>query len=301
MRIEGKLGPEKATANAYGYHFDLREKPLDAGGTVGERLAYLERITADPAQTNPVTVIQLALGALQLEDPEQLPLVAAAVDWLERAADARGLLAYRFPMPHTFPLEAPWYSSLAQGEAVSLLVRAARVLDGPQPLLELADRVVQPLLEAGSQLVVSTPEGPVLQEYPTDPPAHVLNGWITSLFGLYDLAHASPEVTAAGQRAATAFAAGTATLAARLDLYRTPLGWSRYDLFPHPLTNTASVAYHRLHVAQLRALHSLAPLDAFATTAGQWERSLRSPPALAVGFLRKAAFRAVRPRSRRVR
>jgi heparosan-N-sulfate-glucuronate 5-epimerase len=279
----------------YAYHFDLREKPLHAGGDLGQRIAYLRRTTAEPQQTNPVTVIQLALGALQLRDPDQLPLVVEGVEWVERNADERGLLAYRFPMPHTFPLEAPWYSSLAQGEAASLLVRAAEILDRPH-LLELADRVVEQLLEPESLLVFPTAEGPVLQEYPTDPPAHVLNGWITTLFGLYDLAHAP---STAAPRAAEAFAAGTKALAARLHLYRTPLGWSRYDLYPHPLPNTASVSYHRLHVAQLRALHSLAGVAAFAETADDWERSLANPVALAVGFSRKAAFRVVRPRSRR--
>jgi heparosan-N-sulfate-glucuronate 5-epimerase len=286
------------TPDPHAYHFDLREKPLDAGKSLDERLAYLRKITRDPEQTNPVTVIQLALGALQLRDQAQLPLVIAAVGWLEREVDAEGLLAYRFPMPHTFPLEAPWYSSLAQAEAVSLLVRAAEILNQSQ-LLELADRVAEPLLLPGSPLLVMTAEGPVLQEYPTDPPAHVLNGWITSLFGLYDLAQLPSGSATAAPRAAAAFDAGSKTLAARLHLYRTPLGWSRYDLYPHPLPNTASLSYHRLHVAQLHALHSLVRLDALLETADIWKRSLSNPVALAVGFSRKAAFRLVRPRSRR--
>jgi heparosan-N-sulfate-glucuronate 5-epimerase len=283
----------------YAFHFDLREKPLGAGATLAERLAYLERITAEPGQTNPVNVIQLALGTLQLRDPEQLPLVVAVVEWLERSADDHGLLAYRFPMPHTFPLEAPWYSCLSQGEAGSLLVRAAQALGRPQ-LLELADQMVEPLLDADSPLVVATPEGPVLQEYPTDPPSHVLNGWITALFGLYDVAQAHRDPTPTAHAAGTAFEAGTAALAARLPRYRTSFRWSLYDLYPHPLPNTASVSYHRLHVAQLRELHTLAGLDAFSATAEAWERSLSSPPALLVGFVRKVAFRVVRPRSRRV-
>jgi hypothetical protein len=282
----------------YTFYFDLRGKPLEAGANVGERLAYLGRITADPGQANPVTVIQLAVGALQLRDPDQLPLVAAVVEWVERSADDRGLLAYRFPMPHTFPLEAPWYSSLAQGEAGSLLIRAAHVLDRPE-LFALADRVVEPLLEA-EPLVALTADGPVLQEYPTDPPAHVLNGWITSLFGLYDTAQGPRDPTATTRRAADAFDAGATTLAARLHLYRTPLGWSRYDLYPHPLANTTSLAYHRLHIAQLRALHSLTRIETFAATADEWERSLKNPAALIVGVARKVAFRVVRPRSRRI-
>lgn len=283
----------------HAYYFDLRDKPLHAGGSLEERLAYLGRITGEPEQTNPVTVIQLALGALQLRDPDQLPLVAGVVEWLERSADDRGLLPYRFPMAHTFPLEAPWCSSMAQGEAASLLVRAAPVL-GRLELFELADRLVEPLLETELGLIVLTEDGPVLQEYPTEPPSHVLNGWITSLFGLYDIAQARRDDTATMRRAVTAFDAGTETLAARLHLYRTPLGWSFYDLYPHPLANTASVAYHRLHVAQLRALHALAGLETFAVTADEWERSLRNPAALLVGVARKVAFRIVRPRSRRV-
>jgi heparosan-N-sulfate-glucuronate 5-epimerase len=286
------------TSDPHAYHFDLREKPLHAGEGLAERISYLRRITVDPGKTNPVTVIQLALGALQLRDSSQLPLVIGAVEWLEGSVDAQGMLAYRFPMPHTFPLDAPWYSSLAQGEAVSLLVRAAEVLNRAQ-LLELADRLAEPLLQPESPLLVMTAEGPVLQEYPTDPPAHVLNGWITSLFGLYDLAHSKRDSSASVRRAAAAFDAGTKALAARLRLYRTPLGWSRYDLYPHPLPNTASVAYHRLHIAQLRALHSLASLDAFVETADDWERSLANPFALAVGLGRKVAFRLVRPRFRR--
>lgn len=282
----------------HAYHFDLRAKPLAAGESIAERLAYLGRATADRNRTNPVTVIQLALGALQLRDPEQLPLVAGAVEWLVQSGDDDGLLAYGFPMPHTFPLDPPWYSSLAQGEAGSLLVRAAQLLDRPE-LYGLADRSVEPLLQ-GPPLVVVTADGPVLQEYPTDPPAHVLNGWITSLFGLYDVAHAPRDPTPTSRRAADAFEVGSETLAARLHLYRTPLGWSRYDLYPHPLANTASISYHELHVAQLRALHALTGLDALAATADEWERSLRSAVARLVATARKVAFRLVRPRWRRV-
>jgi D-glucuronyl C5-epimerase C-terminus len=298
----GQAGPTRRPPpvpglDPYAYHFDLREKPLAAGVSLSERLAYLKAITADRLQTNPVNVIQLALGALQLRDADQLPLVAAVVEWLERSADREGLLAYRFPMPHTFSLDPPWYSSLAQGEAGSLLVRAAALLDRPE-LCGLAARMVEPLLRVDSPLVAITPEGLVLEEYPTDPPAHVLNGWITSLFGLYDVAQAPDAATA--DKAGEAFRAGSETLAARLHLYRLAFGWSRYDLYPHPLINVSSVSYQRLHVAQLRALHSLIDVSLFASTADEWERALASRRGRLVGVGRKVAFRLVRPRWRRV-
>jgi hypothetical protein len=202
-------------------------------------------------------------------------------------------------MPHTFPLNPPWYSSLAQGEAISFLVRAARVLDRSE-LFELAARTARPLLDLDSPLVALTPEGPVLQEYPTEPPSHVLNGWIFSLWGLYDLSRwgVSPDRTLT--EAAEAFVSGAAALAARIARYRTAVNWSLYDLYPHPLPNVASPFYHRLHVEQLRRQQELHPDPRIAALALEWGRAAAAPAALAVAFARKAAFRVSRPRWHRV-
>jgi hypothetical protein len=285
--------------DSHDYHIDLRAKVVAAGSSPAAGLDLLARLRADPVRANPVTIIQLGLGALQLRDPERLPIVVAVADWLERTLDEQGRLAYRFPMPHTFPLNPPWYSSLAQGEAVSFLVRAARVL-GRSDLFELAEQAAIPLLDADSPLVTPTPEGPVLQEYPTDPPAHVLNGWFLSLWGLYDLAHAGRPPSYASEAAAGAFTAGAATLAARIDRYRTPVGWSLYDLYPHPLPNVASPFYHRLHIQQLRRQQELLPDPRLAALAVEWDRAAHTLTPYALAFLRKAAFRVTRPRWHRL-
>jgi heparosan-N-sulfate-glucuronate 5-epimerase len=281
-----------AALDPQAYHFDLRPK-----ATAGRRL--LVALTADPRRANPVSIVQLGLGALQLGDTEHLPLVADVVSWLERAADEHGLLAYRFPMPHTYALDPPWHSALAQGEAVSLLVRAALALDRPE-LIELAECVAVPLLDPDSHLVAATPEGPVLQEYPTDPPAHVLNGWLIALWGLYDLGQ-SAAATPVARQAAAAFAAGSAAVAERIDRYRTPLDWSLYDLYPHPLPNVASPFYHRLHVELLRRQDELAPEPRLRELAGEWDRAAHRPLPLSFALSRKLAFRSVRPRWHRLR
>jgi len=143
-------------------------------------------------------------------------------------------------------------------------------------------------------LVAMTAEGAVLQEYPSDPPAHVLNGWIWALWGLYDLG-AYGEGDA---HASAAFERGVDTLVARLPLYETGKGWSRYDLFPHPLTNVASPFYHRLHIEQLRALAQLAPRRELNEFADRWEAGLDSSLARATAVARKVGFRLVRPRRR---
>lgn len=280
------------------YHFDLRSKPTAAGPDPAAGRGLLRCLTMERLHANPVDVVQLGLGAVQMGSESWLPIVAETVAWLEREMDDDGLLAFHFPMPHTFPLDPPWHSALAQGEAASFLVRAA-ALFGRSDLTTLAELAIASLLRDDSELVAPTDEGPVLQEYPTAPPAHVLNGWITALWGLYDVAEATPEPATAAA-AATAFEAGVSTLTARIGLYRTPIGWSRYDLFPHPVTNVASPAYHRLHVGHLRALNELAPRAVLAETADEWERSAASLVARSFAFGRKALFRVTRPRSRRI-
>jgi hypothetical protein len=281
----------------YAYHIDLRDKVTKAGPTAAAALAAL---TSDPHRSNPVSILQFGLGALQLGGRERLPLVESVAAWVEERVDDRGRIPYRFPMPHTFPLDPPWHSALAQGEAVSFLLRAARALERPG-LVELAERVAGPLLDPASELVVSTPEGPVLQEYPTDPPSHVLNGWLLALWGLHDLADAHEAGADAKSRAADAFAAGSRAVAARIDRYRTPVGWSLYDLYPHPVPNVASPFYHRLHVAQLERQNELAPDPRLREVAEAWRRAANAPIPRTIALGRKLAFRAVRPRWHRIR
>jgi hypothetical protein len=269
-----RLAPFDPGDPASGYYNDLTAKPR----AFGSPAAALRALAETPESgLVPVTVAQLGLGAWQLGWTE---VAEAAADRLEAHADADGLLPHRFRFAHTYPLDPPWHSAMAQGEAASLFVRVRRP--------GAARRAVASLLDPASPLVAETPEGPVLQEYPTDPPSHVLNGWIFALWGLYD---AGGEGTAERD----AFVLGVRALEARLPRYRLLLDWSRYDLYPrHPLVHAASPFYHRLHVAQLEATNRLFPSDVFAEQAGRWRAAGFTSRGIALA--RKAAFRILRPR-----
>ena len=271
------------------YYVDFTHKAA-ATGSPAAAAARLAQLVADRERANPVTVAQLGLGACQLGGPWHEVAIAAA-GWLADQVEDDGRVLYRFAMPHTFRLEPPWASAMAQGQVASLFLRAAPGLE------EAAFRVARPLLEPRDGLVVPTPEGPVLQEYPTDPPAHVLNGWIFALWGLNDVGAAAQAAGEDGRAHAAAFAEGCLALARRLGRYRTPYRWSRYDLFPHPLTNVSSPAYHRLHVEQLRVMSRLSPHSAFEEIAAEWASGVGSAASRGLALARKAAFRAVRPRS----
>jgi heparosan-N-sulfate-glucuronate 5-epimerase len=296
------MAPFEAGDPQSGFYNDLREKAVEHGSPRAAAAA-LRSMTEDRRRANAVSVAQLGIGAWQLAatDPSWLPVVEETSRWIVESLDDEGRFAYLFAMPHTFALDPPWYSAMAQGEAGSLLVRASSAL-GRDDLREAAARAIRSLIDPRLGLVDAATEGPVLEEYPTDPPSHALNGWIWSLWGLYDVGLAladepSASLRVVGEEARRAFDLGTATLAARLPRYDVRFAWSLYDLYPHRIAHVASPFYHRLHVEQLRAMALLRPEHAaFAETAERWAGGARNPLSLAFAVVRKGAFRILEPR-----
>jgi hypothetical protein len=282
-----------------GYYNELSHKALVHGSPDGA-LAALRETTRDRRVVHPVAITQLGLGAwqLSLSDPGWLRALRPIAEWLADDLDDQGRLVFLFRMPHTYELEPPWISSMAQGEAVSLFLRCASVLND-HSFVAAAAHAVAPLLDPDLGLIASTAEGPVLQEYPTDPPAHVLNGWLFSLWGLYDMAVAGRSEPRLSAAARTAFDDGVDALERRLPLYETAHSWSQYDLYPYKrsVTNIASPFYHRLHIAQLRATAQLRPdSGALTSTADRWEAALGSSLWRSEAFVRKVLFRLAVPR-----
>ena len=133
-----------------------------------------------------------------------------------------------------------------------------------------------------------------LEEYPTDPPSYVLNGAIFALWGCRDVA-----IGLADPGAAELYEEGVETLAANLHRFDTGF-WSLYDLFPHPVRNVASGAYHRLHINQLRALQLVSPRPEFAAAAERFARYEASRLCRRRALAQKVAFRLVVPRNERL-
>lgn len=280
-----------------GYYNDLRvELGTDDPAEARRRLQVL---LANRARANHVSVAQLALGAWQMRarDDAWLQVFAEGAAWLAEALEDGGGLPYLFAMPHTYSISPPWYSAMAQGQAASVFVRAVLSL-GDDRFVEAAERAIRPLTLEASTVVARTPEGPVLQEYPTQPPSHVLNGWVFALWGLYDVTKLAERAGRTAPDARRAFLAGIAALVRRIDLYDAGLGWSRYDLYPHRLVHVASPFYHRLHVALLQATADLTDEAALREKAAAWEASAERLPPRIAAVARKAAFRLVYPRRR---
>lgn len=248
-----------------------------------------------------VALAQWGLGCYERylwgEGPEWLGTAVAAADQMladqERGGPLSGGWAHRFSLGHTYRLDPPWLSGMAQGEGASLLVRAWRET-GRDEFADAALKALESMrvLSEHGGVRAELDGGFFCEEYPTTPPSYVLNGGIFGLWGCYDVAQALGD-----EDARALFDEGVATLAESLWRYDTGR-WSRYDLFPHPVANIASSAYHRLHITQLRAMDQVASHPTFAQTASKWEGYAESRAANADAFVRKTTFRVLVPRNK---
>ena len=246
-----------------------------------------------------VAIAQWGLGCFERhlagQGEEWLAAAIATADHLVADQADDGGWVHGHAMPHSYWIEPPWMSAMAQGEGASLMVRV-HAATGDDRYAEAALRALAPMQVPTSEggVRVELDGGLFLEEYPTNPPSLVLNGAIFAIWGCRDVALALGDAGAAELEAEA-----LETLAANIDRYDTGF-WSLYDLFPHPVRNVASGAYHRLHIHQLRALELTTPRPQFAATLANFERYERSRACHARATAQKVAFRVMVPRNRRL-
>lgn len=259
---------------------------VDYGPALGHRL-------------HPVTVCQVALGWherwLAEGDLAHRGRFLALADWLiENQQPWAGGGAWPVSVGfRLYRLKAPWVSALVQGQALSVLARAAtlRPDDGGAARRAMAGAFALFEIDVRQGGVRTEDEhGVAFEEYPSPTPSIVLNGLISALWGLADLALIEGDGPAQRE-----YEAGVSALLRRLPRYDTGF-WSRYCLFAHPLPNVASPYYHREHLAQLAAMARLWPDPRWAAMRTRWQRYQSSRPHRLAALAAKVAFRAVTKR-----
>ena len=111
---------------------------------------------------------------------------------------------------------------------------------------------------------------PWYEEYPTEPPSFVLNGFIYSLIGLYDLLTLAPSLQA--REATVLFQQGMKSLKKLLLAFDTGSG-TNYDLRHLTLGCAPNIArwdYHATHVNQLLLLATIDKDPLLSATAARW-------------------------------
>jgi heparosan-N-sulfate-glucuronate 5-epimerase len=246
-------------------------------------------------QYNPIAIAQYGLGNYNLfrrtADSGRRKKFLLSADWLYTNLEPNGhglaVWHHQFDWEYRDTLRAPWYSALAQGQGISVLVRAHKET-GDTRYLAAAQRALTsfyvPVSEGG---VAFTDEAGDLwfEEYIVSPPTHILNGFIWAVWGIHDYYLATRD-----NPAHDLFARAVRTLQHDLDRY--DLGfWSLYEQSGTRLPMVASPFYHRLHIVQLRIMHRLTGDTAFSQVADRWEGYTRSPVNRTRALLYKSAFK----------
>jgi len=246
-------------------------------------------------QYNPIAIAQYGLGNYNLfrrsADPDRRRKFFLPADWLcshlEKNAHGLAVWNHHFDWDYRDTLKAPWYSGLAQGQGISVLVRAhkesgeARYLEAARCALASFYRSVD---EGG--VAYTDDRGDLwFEEYIVSPPTHILNGFIWASWGVYDYFLATGD-----SAARELFSRAVRTMLNNLDRY--DLGfWSLYEQSGTRLPMVASPFYHQLHIVQLRVMHRLTGEAEFARVADRWESYSRSRVNRARALSYKAAFK----------
>lgn len=247
----------------YDSFFDGNGVPLlNYGGKIGK-------------QYNPIAIAQYGLGNFNLykETGKQIFKKRALLqaNWLVEnlIKNDRGVPVWmhNFDWNYVERLKAPWYSGLAQGQGISLLVRAFK-LTGDKKYRDTAEKVFISLrTEVAEGGVISTDEegNMWIEEYLVNPPTHILNGFIWALFGVYDYFLLTKE-----KCIKELFDSFVETLIKNLSQYDIDF-WSLYDLSGKDEKNLASLFYHDLHIVQLEILYKITNMNIFKDYSHKWK------------------------------
>ncbi|CAG9783465.1 unnamed protein product [Diatraea saccharalis] len=207
---------------------------------------------------------------------EHMAQFSAAARWLRAHQRPRG----GWPIPvrrrihaRLAELKPGWHSAMSQGHAISVLSRAyyrtgdASYLSAAKKALYLLD---VPSASGGVKAMWMD-KYVWYEEYPTTPPLFVLNGFIYTLLGLYDLHIIEGDNSIS--LAKKMFDDGMISLKTLLPLFDTGSG-SFYDLRHFTLGVSPNIArwdYHATHVNQLYLLAGLDDDPILINTAKRWE------------------------------
>jgi heparosan-N-sulfate-glucuronate 5-epimerase len=282
----GVLGP---------YYMTFAQKADYAGLYDAANIPKLDYLGAIGPQYNPIAIAQHGLGNLNLyfktgevhRRANFLKIANWLVENLEKNPGGFWVWNHHFDFEYRSPLRAPWFSGLAQGQGISLLVRAhAETKD--DRYLEAARRAfkcMQADVSEGGVIFTDESGHRWIEEYIVDPPTHILNGFIWASWGVYDLALATGDIAVR-----RVWEDSVKTLKDNLHLFDAGY-WSLYEQSGTRLKMIASPFYHRLHIVQLRVMAKLTGEPIFTEFADRWSLYQQSRVKRSRALVYKSVFK----------
>lgn len=241
--VDQGMGLTYSVDEIKGYYNNLTEK-VTKRENLGNKVPMSSVDTGETIYF-PIEIFQYGLGAYDLyllnNDKEMLVKVKASADWAVDNQQKDGSWV-------TFTYENPDhpYSSMAQGEGISLLLRAYLGLNDKKYLSAVKKGIefmLLPLEQGGTTKY----EGNDVYLYECTEDPLILNGWIFSLWGIIDYCKYFDDCDIQDVLNKT-----LSTLERRLPDF--DIGyWSMYE----DGMRICSPFYHKLHIAQLNVMYDL--------------------------------------------
>jgi len=215
---------------------------------------------------NPTTIFQTGMNSYKYykahNDQNAKEVFINQLNWLKNnfktKDESYGFWHFKTPKP-SYNLKSDWTSGLTQGMGLGLALMGYEETKD-QKLLEIVDLALKayliPINEGGFNRCW---DGNIwFEEYPSHEPSRVLNGFIFSIAGLYNVYE-----NTGNELALSLFNEGVKTLEKKIHLYDAEF-ISKYNLLnKENYSGYAKKSYHRLHIWQLLWLHKITQKDIF--------------------------------------
>lgn len=258
-----------------GYYNNLTEK-VTRFGMPGTEIPKI-RVDTGEELYFPITIFQYGLAAYDLyllnDDIEMLNKAIACADWAVANQQADG--GWK-----TFDYENPQlpYSSMAQGEGISLLLRV-HITTGKDIYFKCATLAKNHMLKPISDGGTAKYDGEELYLYEYCYMPLILNGWIFSIWGLFDYYKFTDDSSVKEKLDCT-----LSSLRKKLPIYDIKY-WSKYE---ESGKHICSPFYHNLHISQLKVMYQLFGDEIYNEYANKWEDYTKSFWKPKLAFIKKA-------------
>lgn len=268
FHVEQGRGKCYSLSTVKGYYNDLTNKVSDK--TILDDKGIPINITvANVKAYFPITIFQYALGLYDkylLENKKEfLEKFINIADWAISNQNKNGMWDC---MGKLKDQAHQTQSSMCQSEGISVLLRAYTETKKEKyykSATKAIDFMIKDIKNGGTCLYEKNDV--IFQEYVSKYNLSVLNGWIFTIFGLYDYTLINDD-----EKYKDILNRTVASMIKKLKLYDRKF-WSNYDL----KGTIASPAYHDLHIKQLQLLYEVFRNEEFNFYAKKWEKYQKKP------------------------
>lgn len=264
---QGK-GKFYSTSEIKGYYNDMTNKVTSNQTLIDDDGIPYNILTSGEIVYFPGTIFQYALGLydLYLEnlDKKNLEYFLKLADWALKNQCKNGKWECMSVL-HNSIHESQ--SAMCQSEGISVLVRAY-VQTNKKKYLDKATMAIELMIKSSSEggTCYYNNGDIIFQEYVSEYNQSVLNGWIFSLFGLYDYYLLTKD-----EKIKKILFSSIQTLSNNLHKYDRKF-WTNYDI----VGTIASPSYHDIHIMQLYVLYDIFKDNNFIKYAKKWEKYQKS-------------------------